>query len=148
LALLYYLTNQNNNKAVSLMKKYIAKSDDLIGVLSYVRILLWAGRMEVFNKEVHKLIPLLIKNEDVKKLGILFIEFLIHKQYNLAWQWFKDGQLGDRLNEIIKPIYFVTAGFLKGKEQAEELLKPGPELNESIQELKKHIKEKQKFYYN
>jgi hypothetical protein len=148
LALMYYFTNRNKHQAIELMKEYIKNSSDLFGMISYVRILLWAGQMEEFNSQIQKLIPEMVGNDEEKKLAILFIELLIHKQYNIAWQWFKDAKLGNKIKEILKPIYYVTASLSARKEQAEELLKSGPELEDSIKQLNEYISEKQKIYYN
>ncbi|MBC8485405.1 MAG: sel1 repeat family protein [Bacteroidetes bacterium] len=147
LALMYYYTNQKRKKAVELIEKYIAKNNDIFGLLSYVRILLWAGKMEIFETQVQKLVPELIKNNNSNKLAILFIEFLVHKQYYLALQLFKDHNIGNQLKDMIKPLYYVTVGFIPGAEYVEELLKPGRELEENIKQFKEYIQEKQKVYY-
>jgi TPR repeat protein/DNA polymerase III delta prime subunit len=147
LAIMYYHTNRNKNQAIDLIEKYMEKSNNYIGKVRYTETLLWAGLMKEFNTLVQKLVPELVKNKDIDNLQVLFVSFLIHKQYHLAWQWFKDSQIGQQLKEMIKPIYFVTAGLLPGKEQAEEILKQGPELEDSIKQLNEYIKERQKVYY-
>ena len=146
LAKMYYHTNRNKNQAIDLINKYMEKSNDFEGKAIYIAILLWAGRMEEFNNNEQKLVPELVKNKDIDNLMVLFVSFLIHKQYHLVWKWFKDSQIGKQLKEMIKPIYFVTAGLLPGKEQVEEILKSGPELKDSIKQLNEFIKERQNVY--
>ncbi len=147
LALFYYGTNRNKNESFNLMDQYLLKSDDIKGLVVYTLILLWVGRMEEFNTIGKKLVPELITNKNIDNLQILFISILVHKQYHLAWQWFTDTEYGKQLKELIRPMYFVTAGLLSGKEQKEEILKPGPEIIDSINEISNLIKIGQKVYY-
>ena len=80
-------------------------------------------------------------------LELLIRELLIHQQYQLVWEWFTNEKHGEILKELIRPLYYVAAGFITKKETKEEILKAGPELQESINQIKTYIKERKKFYY-
>lgn len=146
LCLMYYDMNKEKTKVIKLADELILQNEDISTKTLYVNILLWVGRMKQFETEVKKLIPNLIEKEESSYLISLFSSFLIHMQYNLAWSWFNDKVYGEKLKEILKPLYYITAEFITGLE--EESLKPGPELEESISEIRKEILEKQKFYYD
>ena len=47
---------------------------------------------------------------------------------------------------MVLPLYYVCAGFLTANERGEELLKPGPEIAESIEKSRQEIIERQGIY--
>ncbi len=145
LAVLYQSLNKRYQEALSLIDKAVSLKKDLLCLANQAVILLWSGKMEEFNAGISVLIPELIKNKEIYILQNLFTDILIHRQQNLLWQWFTHPEYGKQLFEMVKPIYYVTAGMIKGQE--EETLKPGPELEESITWIKKYISERQEFYY-
>lgn len=147
LALFYYQENKNPEKAVNLMEKGMKNQVDLKSISLYSIILLWAGKMQKFEQPIHKLILKLIKEKQIDVLELLIRNLLIHQQYQLVWEWFTNEKNGEILKELIRPLYYVAAGFITKKETKEEILKAGPELQESINQIKTFIKERQKFYY-
>lgn len=144
LAVFYYFSNKNKIKAIELIEQYLLKEKDFKGHAFYSVLLLWLGKMTEFERIVQELVAELISKNEISLLDNLFQEFLVHRQYNLAWQWFNHPEYGEKLKEMIKPLYFVTAGFIQGQE--EETLKPGPELEESITGVRNSILKWQKFY--
>ena len=147
LAFLYYLENKNPEKAINLIEKFLKNQEDLKSTSLYSIILLWAGKMEEFEQIIKKLIPELVKEKQIDLLELLIIDLLVHQQYLLVWEWFTNEKYREILKELIRPLYYVAAGFITKKETKEELLKAGPELQESINQIKTLIKERQKFYY-
>ena len=129
------------------MEKVLKNQEDLKSTILYSIILLWAGKMQDFEQKIHKLVPKLIKERKIEILDILINELLIHQQYHLVWEWFTNVKHGEILKELIRPLYYVAAGFITKKETKEEILKAVPELQESINQIKTFIKERQKFYY-
>jgi len=126
---------------------YSSSSENLEDHARYIGALLWNGKMKESQQLIDKKIPEGVKNQDIDFLLPLFVELLIHHQYNLAWQWFQDEQYGRWLKELIKPMYYVAASFMGGKEQEEELLKPGAELTDGIEKITAFILERQRLHY-
>lgn len=145
LSFLYYNLNKERDKALNLAEEFLKKNQDHASHTLHVIILLWAGKMNEFEKAVVDLIPNLVVEDESDYLSQLFISFLIHSQYNLAWSWFNHEKYGEKLKELIRPLFYITAGFISGQE--EEALKPGPELKETINDIRQDILERQKFYY-
>ncbi|MHC1777774.1 MAG: AAA family ATPase [Lentimicrobium sp.] len=141
----YYLSNTRKEKAVLLIKKYENQTIDQESKSILSIILLWSGLMSKFGNEANESIPELIRNTKTELLIVLMIAFLVHKQYNFAWSLFNHPEYGQKLKEMIKPLYYVTAAFIKGQE--EEALKPGPEIEVNISEIRKEILKQQAFYY-
>jgi TPR repeat protein len=145
LALLYYNLNENKSEALPLLEKYLSRSKDSKGRAFYAVILLWSGDFPRFLDAFNALLPELIVDNNPVLLDALFQDCLVHRQSSLIWQQFTHPTYGDKLKEMLRPLYFVTAGFIPGQE--EEALKPGPELGEAIAGIRKYILERQKFYY-
>ena len=141
---LYYSRNMNKQKAVNLVKEKIAhKVGESMIIFSIV--FLWAGKMKEFEETANELIPEIVQKEKTNDLMVLLFAFLVHKQYNFAWSWFNNLEFGDKLREMVKPLYYLTAEFIKGQE--EEGLRPGPEIEESIKEIREELIKQQAFYY-
>jgi TPR repeat protein len=145
LAVLYYTSNKNKSEALALFDKYLLKSDDLQAKAFQLVLLLWSGNITLFLKKFPLLLPELIDKNEVVLLDALFQDCLIHHQSTYLWQWFSHPEYGEKLKEMIKPVYYVFASYIEGQE--EETLKPGPELEESITGISNYILERQKFYY-
>ncbi|MBN1340532.1 MAG: AAA family ATPase [Bacteroidales bacterium] len=148
LAWFYYLTNNRNTDVVQLMQNFHKALPDEKTPVEDAILYLYAGQMDDFNSAAIVTIPELIKADHVGDLTKLFTAFLIHKQYHFAWDWFNNPETGQQLKEMIKPFYYATAQFLKGKDIQIELLKPGSELTEAIEQITTQVNEKQKFYYD
>lgn len=129
-------------------EKYNSPGKNLNNEVEYVDSLLQSGSMEKFDLAFPALLEKLINNNSISEITTLFIKCMVHKQYNFIWHYFNDAKVGEDLKEMIKPIYYVTAELVSNKESKNESLKPGPELRESIDEIKKLIKNKQKLYYS
>lgn len=147
LCVLYYFNNFNKLKTLNLIAKYLQKNNEIKVQCFYSVILLWKGKMNEFENVTKNLIPLLIKENDYENLFVLFIEFLIHKQYHIIWKWFTNEYFSGELKNLIKPIYYVTSQLISNKVVNEEVLKAGEELQGTIIELIEYIKERQEFYY-
>ncbi|MFH1121971.1 MAG: tetratricopeptide repeat protein [Bacteroidota bacterium] len=142
---MYYTLNINKKRAITLIRQIENKTKDQKSKSILSIALLWTGQMDDFEIEVNSIIPELIESSDSFDLMPLMFAFLVHKQYKFAWSWFKNPIHGEKLKEMIKPLYYLTAEFIKGQE--EEALKPGPEIEENISEIREEILKQQAFYY-
>jgi hypothetical protein len=148
LAYMYYKQNINKKKALDLSGKYVRDKTGFEGLVLFCTIALWAGEMLEFESKIDGLVSELVKQENIDQLAFLFTQLLIHKQYNLVWDWFNlRNDESKALQKMIKPIYFVAAGFIHEEKTKEVMLKPGKELTDTIQEIRDAIIERQKFYY-
>ncbi len=142
---LYYSRNMNKQKVVNLVKEKIAHKVGHESMIIFSIVFLWAGQMKEFEETAKVLIPDILQKEGTDDLMDLFFAFLVHKQYNYVWSWFNNREFGDKLREMVKPLYYLTAEFIKGQE--EEALRPGPEIEESIKEIREELVKQQAFYY-
>jgi tetratricopeptide (TPR) repeat protein len=142
---LYYVLNKNKSEALDLIGKYLLKSNDFQAKAFQLVLFLWSGNIPLFLEKFPPLLSDLILNNEIKWLKGLFEDCLIHHQSAYLWQWFTHPEFGEKLKEMIKPVYFVVASLMEGQE--EETLKPGPELTEAISGIKDYIAARQKFYY-
>lgn len=146
LAVLYYFENKNQTKVLQLLEQIPLTKQDEKYQLFYPICLLWAGKMKKYEILIEEIIPELIKKEQLERLKLLFLELLTHHQSRMVWGWFTSKTYGEPLKKFNRPIYYVAAG-MAGKEAKEELLKAGPELEESIEQIKEYILVRQKLYY-
>jgi len=145
LLILYYSLNIKKKKAIQLLNEIENQSINHTSEAALTIIFLWAGLMSRYENEVNSLMPELISKTETDALSSLVLAFLVHKQYNLVWAWFNKPEYGEKLKEMLKPLYYVTAAFIKGQE--EEALKPGPEIEGNISEIREEILKQQAFYY-
>ncbi len=145
LLILYYSLNIKKKKAIRLLSEIEKQPINHTSEAALTIIFLWAGLMSRFENEVNSIMPELISKTEIDVLSSLMLAFLVHKQYNLAWTWFNNPEYGEKLKQMLKPLYFVTAAFIKGQE--EEALKPGPEIKGNISEIREEILKQQAFYY-
>jgi hypothetical protein len=146
LALMFYMQNQNKLQALQIADKFLSSTDDVFSKSLEILMLLWKSELMEASGKAEITIPLLIDQERIELLTIIINELLVHIPYNLVWQLFNNEIFGNKLRELISPLYYVSAGFLGPKERGEELLKPGPEISESIEKLREEIIGRQKIY--
>jgi TPR repeat protein len=147
LAHLYYNQNRNRQESFNLIKDYIQEEKSLRTYLLYDLMSIWSGNIEEFNNNYKYTLSKLIGANDISLLSKYLKELLVHKQFNLIWEWFNDPKIGKYLKETLKPFYYITANQISDKTAKEEVLKAGNELQESIIEIDKYINERQKIYY-
>jgi len=147
LAILFYSENYKSQEVLQLMQKAIKLDEKLNYQAIYVVFLLWAGKVKEFDERIQGVFTKALIAEDINILEELVKDLLIHHQYNLAWDWFTSKETGVKLKKMVRPLYFVAAGFISKQETKEELLKAGPEIQESIDQIREYILERQAFYY-
>lgn len=145
LIILYYIINTNKKKVRQLVRNFENNATGYYTKAMYSIVLLWSGLMDEFETEVNSLIPTMVENTETDTMMPMIFAILVHKQYNFVWSWFNNPEYGEKIKEMIKPLYYVTATFVKGQE--EEALKPGPEIEDNISEIREEILKQQAFYY-
>jgi len=145
LALQYYSQNKNQAEAVELISKLVESNKDDNFLETYLITMIWAGQIEKFEAHFDEYFRQLFDNQNIDVLQVLFTHLIIHKQYNLCWGLFTSEQYGEKLKEMIRPLYYISAEF--AGENEEELLKPAEEQKEIINQLRDSIVKWQKFYY-
>ncbi len=147
LAVFYYYENRNQTKALQLMEQIPPSNQDEKYKLFLAICLLWAGKMKEYENLIKEIVPEMIKEEQVENLEMLFRDLLVHHQSRTVWEWFMSEETGEQLKKLLQPLYFVTAGFINEERAKEEVLKAGPELKESIEQIREYILKRQEFYY-
>lgn len=136
----YYL----NKRKEFIYNLFLNSNDPLIkGVLPIIS--LWAGKLEVIP-EITSLIGY-SANKNISPPPLFIREILIHQQKNTVWEWFQNPEWGEKLKNLARPYYYVTAHLMGTKEAEEELLAQAPELAETVKSILAEIKERQQVYY-
>lgn len=146
LTMIFYINNENKESALKIADKYLSYTDNDYSKSLRILMMLWNSELFEASKLLEKDLPQLINDEIIEFVILLLKEFLVHKQYSLVWQLFNNEYYGKKLKEMVLPLYYVSVGFLNPKERGEELLKPGPEIGESIEKLREEIIERQNLY--
>lgn len=135
LAVLYYECNKQKTEALRIsMSSKMAELDK-------IEIEIWNG---VFSNTEERICKE-FKVKELLELDSFLKGLLIHQQQNLVLNLFNNPEFGKTLQEKYTVIYYATLLLTKQGDKNLELKIP-PELNEPIQDLLKHIHEKEIFY--
>lgn len=138
LSTIYYFQNRNKDNAL----KMIDSIQHLEGYeVSFIVIYIWAGD---FKRAEQSLMSLII-DENYDNIDLALETFLRHFQVNFINQLFDHKDYGNELKERFAPIYY-AAKILTAKDTNINLKIP-PEIQETVTNILKKVKEKQEFYY-
>ncbi|MBM3404446.1 MAG: hypothetical protein FJY10_06105 [Bacteroidetes bacterium] len=118
---------------------YLVESDDRVTPV-------YQERLNSLSASRKKIVIELACFWDAVKVGVIISELLTHKQYYFIRELFNHPSFGDKLKESVRPLYYVSIGFLPESERGEELLKASPELEENISQIREEILTRQKIY--
>lgn len=136
LPIIYF--NKNIRRDIALHLYTEAKDKDN---LQMIIIEIWNG---IFNN-IEWRVREELKRREFQEVGDFWENMLIHQQKNLVLNLFNNPEFGKTLQEKYMVIYYATLLLTKQGDKNLELKIP-PELNEPIQDLLKHIHEKEIFY--
>jgi len=138
LAMLYYLQNINKEKSLEIIDLIPdIEKDRTVPVFIY----LWNGKL----KNAEQLLIKEIAQKSFINLGFVLENFLWHFQVNFINQLFDHEEYGNELKERFAPIYY-AAKILTANDTNINLRIP-PEIQETVTNILKKVKEKQEFYY-
>jgi len=148
LSMIFYSLNKNKSEAKKLITEYIIKNNaDQNGWILDIAVNLWNGEIKYAINRFKEF----VKNKNLGDEGYLqlssaiLLHFLVHHQISFIFNLFTENEFGKEFTEHFKPIYY-AASILIQKDKNIGLIIP-PEINETVDNLLKEVKERQEFYY-
>ncbi len=146
-AVITYLSNNQKSKEeyIPLVKEFASdKSITDIFPTLICPILLWSGQLEKFEGIWEK------AKAQLPGLGINTVShfltlILVHKQYNLLLDVFKDGIYAEELRLKANSHYYATRSLMNSDDP--ELQRMPPELQQNVSDIVTKVKERQEFFY-
>ncbi|TND08636.1 MAG: hypothetical protein FD123_2140 [Bacteroidetes bacterium] len=150
LAFFYFDNNIKKEKAYELIVAYNSRNQRIFDYQFFFCaeqiIAIWAGlpeKISLIENELGSIVD--SKNEFLLKY--IISECLVHKQATHVWNWFLNQEFGEKIREMLRLLFFVTARFINNSDAQLKILAIAPELIEPVDEIYQDIIERQEFYY-
>jgi tetratricopeptide (TPR) repeat protein len=145
LAYMYYQTNRNYQIATEILQTTDIRSATNLKIrLTRTLVALWGGQMSEFTALFEPLWNHMAVNSP-QILSTLIMELLIHKQYQLLSNKFEVAEGSKKLRKKFLPLYYTLTCITDGDKESSQTMPP--EIQEVVNNIVTHVKERQEFYY-
>lgn len=150
LATFYYGLRKSSNEAMEHIRAFEKGQTDKLELdvrMFIILVNVWAGNPEVLDAAM-PVIREAVEQNEVRLLDDFLFCLLFHYQENSVWSFFQDEEVGEKLQIMLRPIYFAMTQILKNAETKELLLTQSPEMDETVDKIVAEVFEGRKLYEN